>query len=43
MKSAMTYIVIRQATVAQWVAVRPIFEVCAGEKGYKGGGLWRED
>ena len=38
----MTYIEIRQANVAQWVALRPIFEVCAGEKGYKGGRRRRE-
>ena len=37
-----TYIGILQATVAQWVALRPIFEVCAGENGYDGGGLRRE-
>ena len=28
-QSEMTYIGIQQATVAQWVALRPIFEVCA--------------
>ena len=38
----MTYIGIRQATLAQWVALRPIFEVCTGEKGYEGGGLRRD-
>ena len=26
----------QQATVAEWVATRPIFDVCAREKGYKG-------
>ena len=39
----MTYIGRRQATVAQWVALRPLFEVCAREKGYEGGGNRRED
>ena len=33
---AMTHIGRRQGTVAQWVAMRPIFEVCAGEKGKEG-------
>ena len=28
-----------QVTVAEWVALRPIFEVCVKEKGYEGGGL----
>ena len=28
-QSVMTFIVIRQATLAQWVALLPIFEVCA--------------
>ena len=41
--SEMTYIGRQQATVAQWVALRPIFEVCSGEKVYKGGGRRRED
>ena len=36
-QSAMTYIGRRQATVAQWVAIRPIVEVFAEEKGYDGG------
>ena len=31
----------RQATVSEWVDLRPIFEVCAKETGYEGGGrLW---
>ena len=38
----MTYTGIRQATVAQWVALRLIFEVCVGKKGYKGGGNRRD-
>ena len=33
----MNYIGIRQATVVQWVALRLIFEVYAGKKGYEGG------
>ena len=35
------YIEKRHATVAQWVALRPLFEVCARETGYEGGGLRR--
>ena len=31
-QSAMTYIGRRQAIVEQWVALPPIFEVCAGDK-----------
>ena len=33
--SARIYIERRQATVAQWVALRPLFEVCARETGYE--------
>ena len=45
---AMTYIGRRKATVAQWVALRPLLEVCAREKGYEGGGCrraswWRQE
>ena len=48
MQSDMTYIGRRQATMAQWVALRPLFKVCTREKGYKGGGRrrkawWRQD
>ena len=48
MKLAMTYICRRQATVAHWVALRPIFDLCAGEKGYEGVGhrtesCWRQE
>ena len=32
----------RHATLAQWVAMRPLFEVCARETGYGGGGSRRE-
>ena len=39
---AMTYIGIRKANVAQWVVLRPIFEVCAGNTGNEGGGRRRE-
>ena len=35
--SAMICIWRQQATVVQWVALRLIFEVCTGEKGYEGG------
>ena len=38
MQSVMTCIGIRQVTVAQWVKLRPIFEVYAGEKGCERGG-----
>ena len=31
------YINRRQETVAEWVAMRPIFEVCAKETGFEGG------
>ena len=31
---ARIYIEQRQATVAQWVALHPLFEVCARETGY---------
>ena len=31
-----------QATVAQWVALRPLFEVCAMETGYEGWGRRRK-
>ena len=41
-KSEITYIGRRQANVAKWVALRPLFEVCAREKGYTGGGHRRE-
>ena len=34
------YIEQRKATVAQWVALRPLFEVCERKTGYEGGG-WR--
>ena len=32
------YIEMRQATVAQWVALSSLFEVCARETGYERGG-----
>ena len=37
MQLVMTYIGRRQSTVAQWVALWPIFELCTGKKGYNGG------
>ena len=39
---AMTYIGRRQATMSQWVALHPLFEVCSTETGYEGGGFRRE-
>ena len=39
---AMTYIERRQATVEQWMVLRPVLKVCAGDKGYKGGGRRRD-
>ena len=47
-QSEMTYIGRRQATVAQGVALRPIFELCTCEKGCKRRGfsneaLWRQE
>ena len=36
------YINKRQVTVAEWVALCPIFEVCAKDKGYEEGGKLRE-
>ena len=35
------YINKRQATVAEWVALQPIFEVCAKEKGLREGGRFK--
>ena len=32
------YIEIQQVTVVQWVALRPLFEVCTRKTGYEGGG-----
>ena len=42
-QSARTYIWILQATVAHLVALKPIFEVCTGEKGYVGVGRSRDE
>ena len=39
MKLAAEYIGLRQAMVAQWVALRPLLEVCVMETGYEGRGL----
>ena len=41
-KSLREYIDKRQATVAEWVALRPISEFCAKETRYVGGGKLRE-
>ena len=41
-QSKKTYIGRQQTTVAQWVALRPLFEVCEREKGYEGGGHRRK-
>ena len=41
-KPLQEYIERRQATVAEWVALYPIFEVYAREKGFKGGGRARK-
>ena len=38
---AMTYIGRQHENVSQWVALRPIFEACAGDKGYGGGDVGR--
>ena len=37
-----TYIDKEKVTVAEWVALRPIIEVCDMETGYEGGGERRE-
>ena len=42
------YIEQQQATIAQWVALRPLFELCARETWYEGGGRrskvwWRQE
>ena len=44
----MPYIGIWQVNVAQWVALRPIFEVCTDKKGHEGegrmrGAWWRQE
>ena len=39
----MTYIGRHQATLEKWVALRPIFEMCAGDKDYKGSGYRRDN
>ena len=47
-QSARIYIEKRQATLSQWVVLRPLFEVCARETGYEGWGRsrkvwWRQE
>ena len=37
-QSAMKYLERRKGAVAQWVVLRPIFEVCARDAVYEGGG-----
>ena len=41
-KLEMTYIGRQQATMELWVELQLIFEVCAGDKDYEGGGRRRE-
>ena len=41
MQTSATYIRRRQVTVEQWVDLRPIFEVCTQEQGFKRGGQHR--
>ena len=41
-KLEMTYIESLQGTLAQWVVLRPIFEVYTRDKGYEGGGRRRD-
>ena len=36
-----TYVDRRQVTVAEWVSLRPIFDVCERGMGYEGGGKLR--
>ena len=36
-----TYVDRRQATVVKWVSARPVFDVCARDTGYEGGGRLR--
>ena len=39
-QSARLYIEQQQATMAQWVAILTLFELCTRDTGYEGGG-WR--
>ena len=41
-KPLQEYIDKRKATVTEWVALRPIFDVCENETGYEGEGKLRE-
>ena len=36
-----TYVDMIQATVVEWVALRPVFDVCVRGTGYEGGGRLR--
>ena len=38
MQTGATYIGLRQGVVAQWVSLRPIFELYYGSQGYRGRG-----
>ena len=40
-KTLNDYIIKSQATVAEWVSLRSIFEVCAKETGYEGEGRFQ--
>ena len=37
-KPLKTYIDKRKAKLVEWVALRPIFDICTKETGYEGGG-----
>ena len=41
-KALRKYIDKRQALITEWMNLWPIFEVCAKEMGYKGGGKFQE-
>ena len=41
-QSTISHIGKRQRTMAQWVVLRPILELCARETGYEGGGEIRD-
>ena len=47
-QSARIYIEQRHATLAKWVGIHPLFEVCVRQTGYRGGGRkikawWRQE
>ena len=41
-RTLQTYVDRRNMTLAEWVALRTIFEICANETGYDGGGSHQE-